>query len=60
MCRRLTGHAAFSIHLLARQGRLVGLPGQVTHDITTVKHLADYLEPILTAAAGGSLDAYRS
>ncbi len=25
----------------------------------TVKQLAEYLEPMLTAAAGGSLDAYR-
>lgn len=57
---RLTGRAAFSIDLLAKQGWLVELPGQTTHDTITVKQLADYLEPILTAAAGGSLDAYRS
>jgi hypothetical protein len=31
----------------------------MANDTITVKQLADYLEPILTAAAGGSLDAYR-
>ncbi|KAL0048592.1 hypothetical protein WJX82_006678 [Trebouxia sp. C0006] len=57
---RLTGRAAFSAHLLAKQGRLVELPRQMTRDTMTVERLADYLKPILTAAAGGSLDAYRS
>jgi len=47
------------LHLMAKQGRLVDVPRDMTSDIITVKQLADYLEPILTAAAGGSLDAYR-
>jgi len=57
---RLTGHAVFSTHLTAKQGRLVDVPRSMTSDTTTVKQLADYLEPILTAAAGGSLNAYCS
>ena len=56
---RLTGRAVFSTHLLARQGQLVDVPLNMTSDIITVEQLADYLEPMLTAAAGGSLDAYR-
>jgi len=44
---------------MARQGRLVDVPQKMTSDVVTVKQLADHLEPILTAAAGGSLDAYR-
>jgi len=44
---------------MAKQGRLVDVPRDMTSDIITVKQLADYLEPILTAAAGGSLEAYR-
>ncbi len=45
--------------MLAKQGRLIDVPYQMTSDNITVEQLADYLEPILTAAAGGSLDAYR-
>ncbi|KAL0053217.1 hypothetical protein WJX82_002617 [Trebouxia sp. C0006] len=56
---RLTGQAVLSTHLMAKQGRLVDIPHKMTNGNTTVKQLADYLEPMLTAAAGGSLDAYR-
>ncbi len=49
----------FGAHLLGKQGQLVNVPHKMTSDITTVEQLAEYLEPILTAAAGGSLDAYR-
>ncbi len=49
----------FNSHLLAKQGRLVDVPQEMACDIITVKQLADYLEPILTAAAGAFLDAYR-
>ncbi|KAA6417359.1 MAG: hypothetical protein FRX49_12688 [Trebouxia sp. A1-2] len=56
---RLTGRAMFRIHLLAKQGRLVDVPHDMTCDPITVQQLADHLEPILTAAAGGSLNAYR-
>ncbi len=56
---RLTGRAVFSTHLMAKQGLLVDVPREMTSDTITVKQLADYLEPILTAAAGGSLHAYR-
>ncbi|DBA82369.1 TPA: hypothetical protein ACH3X2_000625 [Trebouxia sp. C0005] len=49
----------FRIHLLAKQGRLVDVPHDMTCDPITVQQLADHLEPILTAAAGGSLNAYR-
>ena len=55
----MTGRAAFRNHLLARQGQLVDVFDRLTSDTITVKQLAEYLEPILTAAAGGSLDAYR-
>ncbi len=44
---------------MAKQGRLVDIPYKMTNDIITVEQLAEYLEPILTAAAGGSLNAYR-
>ena len=50
----------FSIHQLAKQGRLVDVPPEMINDTNTVKQLADYLKPVLTAAAGGSLDAYRN
>ena len=50
----------FSIHQLAKQGRLVDVPREMINKTITVKQLADYLEPVLTAAAGGSLDAYRN
>ncbi len=56
---RLTGRAVFRTRLLAKQGRLVDVSLNMTSETTTVKQLADYLKPILTAAAGGSLDAYR-
>ena len=56
---RLTGRAVFRAHLLAQQGRLVDVPHQMASNAVTVEQLADYLKPILTAAAGGSLDAYR-
>jgi len=49
----------FSTHLMAKQGQLVDIPYKMTSDTITVKQLADHLEPILTATAGGSLDAYR-
>jgi len=45
---------------MAKQGQLVNVPHKMTSDSITVKQLADYLEPILIAAAGGSLNAYRS
>ncbi len=45
--------------MLAKQGRLVDIPHQMASNAVTVEQLADYLKPILTAAAGGSLDAYR-
>ena len=48
----------FNSHLLGKQVRLVTVPRDMTSDIITVKQLAGYLEPILTAAAGGSLHAY--
>jgi len=48
----------FRSHLLGRQGRLIDVPYQMTSDNITVEQLAEYLEQILTAAAGGSLDAY--
>jgi len=48
----------FSIHQLAEQGRLVDVPREMINKNITVAQLADYLEPALTAAAGGSLDAY--
>ncbi|DBA85715.1 TPA: hypothetical protein ACH3X1_005286 [Trebouxia sp. C0004] len=56
---RLTGRTVFKTHLLAKQGRLVDVPQEMTSDIITVKQLADYLEPILTVAAGAPLDTYR-
>ncbi len=43
---------------MAKQGRLVDVPHNMIGDILTAQQLAEYLEPILTAAAGGSLDAY--
>ncbi len=43
---------------MAKQGRLVDVPHRMVSDVITVKQLAEYLEPILTAAAVGSLDAY--
>ena len=49
----------FRAHLLAQQGRLVDVPHQMASNAVSVEQLADYLKPILTAAAGGSLDAYR-
>ncbi len=49
----------FRAHLLAQQGRLVDVPQEMGSNAITVEQLADYLKPILTAAAGGSLDAYR-
>ncbi|KAA6421480.1 MAG: hypothetical protein FRX49_08424 [Trebouxia sp. A1-2] len=56
---RSTGRAVFRAHLLAKQGRLVDVPQEMASNAITVEQLADYLEPILTVAAGGSLDAYR-
>ena len=56
---RSTGRVVFKSHLLAKQGRLVDIPQEMTCDVIMVEQLADYLEPILTAAAGGYLDAYR-
>jgi len=50
----------FRSHMLAREGRLIDISYKMTSDTITVEQLADYLEPILTAAAGGSLDAYRN
>ncbi len=44
---------------MAKQGRLVDVHQNMISDVITVKQLAEYLEPMLTAAAGGSLDAYR-
>ena len=49
----------FNNNLLGKRGQLVDVPQTMTNDTITVKQLAEYLEPILTAAAGGSLDAYR-
>ncbi len=54
---RLTGNEGFRRQLLRRTGKLVLLtpprPG------AAVQEVADYLKPMLTVAAGGSLDAYR-
>ncbi|DBA77140.1 TPA: hypothetical protein ACH3X1_009716 [Trebouxia sp. C0004] len=54
---RLIGSENFRQQLLRRKGKLVLLtpprPGAAVHEV------ANYLEPMLTAAAGGSLDAYR-
>jgi len=46
----------FRSHLLAKQGRLIDVPQEMA---ITVEQLADYMKPVLTAAAGGSLDVYR-
>ncbi len=46
--------------MLAKQGRLVDVPQEMVNDNVTVEQLANYLKPILTVAAGGSLDAYRN
>ena len=48
----------FSIHQLAKQGRVIDVSREMINKKTTVAQLAEYLEPVLTAAAGGSLDAY--
>jgi len=54
---RLVGSEKFRQQLLKRRGKLVLLiPPKVG---IGVKEVAEYLQPILTAAAGGSLDAYR-
>ncbi|KAL0054653.1 hypothetical protein WJX82_000460 [Trebouxia sp. C0006] len=54
---RLTGNEGFRQQLLRRRGKLVLLtppkPG------AGVQEVAEYLKPMLTVAAGGSLDAYR-
>ncbi|KAL0053740.1 hypothetical protein WJX82_010190 [Trebouxia sp. C0006] len=50
---RSTGRVVFKSHLLAKQGRLVDIPQEMTSDVITVEQLAEYMEPILTAAAGG-------
>ncbi len=50
----------FSTHQLAKQGRLVDVPREMISNTITVKQLAQYLERVLTGAAGGSLDAYRN
>ncbi|DBA85699.1 hypothetical protein WJX77_011700 [Trebouxia sp. C0004] len=57
---RLTGRAMFRYQLLAKEGRLVDVPQEMASDAITVEQLANYLEPILTAAAEGFLDAYRN
>ncbi|DBA89003.1 TPA: hypothetical protein ACH3X2_000221 [Trebouxia sp. C0005] len=56
---RLTGRGLFSTHELAKQGWLVDVHREMISNTITVKQLADYLKPVLTAAAGGSLNAYR-
>ena len=54
---RLTGNEGFKQQLLRRRGKLVLLtpprPG------ASVQEVAEYLKPMLTVAAGGSLNAYR-
>ena len=53
---------ACSALLTCWQGRLVDVPLKMASNSnsTLVKLLADHLEPILTAAAGGSLNSYSS
>jgi len=54
---RLPGSEGFRHQLLKRRGKLVLLTPPKAR--VGVKEVADYLEPILTVAGGGSLDAYR-
>ena len=54
---RLPGSERFRQQLLKRRGKLVLLAPPKAG--VGVKEVAEYLKPILTAAAGGSLDAYR-
>ena len=57
VCRQL-GKEYFRQELLGRHGKLVLVDR--LKPASTVEEVVAYLEPILTAAAGGSLDAYRS
>ncbi|DBA85642.1 TPA: hypothetical protein ACH3X1_005217 [Trebouxia sp. C0004] len=54
---RLLGSEGFRQQLLKRRGKLVLLAPPKAG--VGVKEVAKYLKPILTAVAGGSLDAYR-
>ncbi len=54
---RLPGSEGFRQQLLKRTGKLVLLTPPRAG--LGAKEVADYLEPILTVAAGGSLDVYR-
>ncbi len=54
---RLMGRIGFRQRLLSRKGKLVQLTPPRAG--AAVQEVADYLKPILTTAAGGSLDAYR-
>ena len=54
---RLVGRELFRQELLGRHGKLV-LVDRLKPE-ATVEEVVSCLEPILTAAAGGSLDAYR-
>jgi len=54
---RLPGSEGFRQQLLKRKGKLVLLTPPKAE--VGVQEVAEYLEPILTVAARGSLDAYR-
>ena len=54
---RLLGSEGFRQQLLSRRGKLFLLTPPKAG--VGVKEVAENLEPSLTAAAGGSLDAYR-
>ena len=56
-CCRLPGCEGLRQQLLKRRGKLVLLAPPKAG--VGVKEMAENLEPILTLAAGGSLDAYR-
>ncbi len=56
-CCRLKGSEGFRQQLLRRKGKLLLLTPPRAG--AGVQEVADYLKPILTTAAGGSLDAYR-
>jgi len=54
---RLVGSELFRQHILKRKGELVLLAPPKAG--VGAKEVAEYMEPFLTAAAGGSLAAYR-
>ncbi len=54
---RLIGSEGFRQRLLRRKGKLVLITPPRAG--AGVQEVAEYLKPMLTATAGGSLDAYR-